>query len=118
MLLLRLSSDGMNRFDRSTGNGQAVRWCVMGGDVAGTPASFGVLGHPANFRAPQKMRIHPSDPYMVFAPVRDGEFSIDPGVPYLTRLRFVTIAGAPDAALMDRLWDDYAEPPEVSVSWR
>lgn len=108
--------DGVERFDRSTGNGQAGRWCVMSGSVAGTPAAFGALGHPSNFRAPQKLRIHPSDPYMAFAPVQDGDFSIAPGAsPYVTRLRVVTMPGSPDAELLDRLWNDYATPPEVLV---
>lgn len=110
-----LASDGVDRFDRTTGNGQGGRWCVMGGNVAGVPAAFGALGHPSNFGAPQKLRIHPSDPYMVFAPVRDGAFPIEPGAPYVTRLRFVTMAGLPDADLLDRLWNDYATPPEVIV---
>lgn len=110
-----LASDGVSRFDRRTGNHQPGRWCVMGGNVAGVPAALAVLGHPANFRAPQKLRIHPSDPYMVFAPVQDGDFSIEPGTPYVTRLRFVTMPGAPDGALLDRLWNDYATPPEVAV---
>jgi hypothetical protein len=109
------ASDGVARFDRSTGDGQAGRWCVMGGSVAGTPAAFGALGHPSNFRAPQKLRIHPSDPYMAFAPVQDGDFSIEAGRSYVTRLRFVTLPGAADAELFDRLWNDYATPPEVRV---
>ena len=113
-----LASDGINRFDRTTGNGQAGRWCVMSGSVAGMPAAFGALGHPSNFRAPQKLRVHPSDPYLAFSPVRDGAFSIDPGTPYVTRFRFVTMAGPPDEALLDRLWNDYATPPEVIVSPR
>ncbi|HEU5073264.1 MAG TPA: DUF6807 family protein, partial [Polyangiaceae bacterium] len=47
-----VASDGVDRFDRITGNGQAGRWCAMGGKVAGVPAAFGALGHPSNFRAP------------------------------------------------------------------
>lgn len=113
-----MASDGVDRFDRSTGNGRAGRWCVMQGSVAGASAAFGALGHPSNFRAPQKLRIHPSDPYMAFAPVQDGDFFIEPEASYVTRLRFVTIAGAATAELLDRLWQDYATPPEVIVTPR
>lgn len=113
-----MASDGVDRFDRATGNGQAGRWCVMQGSVGGVTAAFGALGHRSNFRAPQKLRIHPSDPYMAFAPVQDGDFSIAPGEPYVTRLRFVTIAGPAAPELLDRLSDDYESPPVVTVSFR
>jgi hypothetical protein len=31
----------------------------------------------------------------------------------VTRFRVVSIDGAPDAALFDALWDDYAAPSDV-----
>jgi hypothetical protein len=77
-----------------------------------------ILGHSANFRAPQKLRIHPLDPYLTFSPVKDGAFSIQPGVPYTSRFRFVSIDGAPDPALLDRLWGDFVSPSEVSLEPR
>ena len=110
-----IASDGSDRFDRTTGNGQSGRWCFMQGNVNGVTAAFGALGHSSNFRAPQKLRIHPSDPYMAFAPVRDGEFSITPGEAYETRLRIITIPGPADPALVERLWNDYDRPPQVTV---
>lgn len=102
--------------DRVAGDGQSGRWCFIGGSVGGNPVGFAALGHPSNFRAPQKMRIHPTDPYVAFAPVQDGPFTIEPGTPYVTRLRFVTTDGAPDAARFERLWNDYATPPTVTVT--
>jgi hypothetical protein len=51
---------------------------------------------------------------MAFAPVKDGPFTIQPGTPYVTRFRFITKDGPPDAALLDRLWKDYATPPLVT----
>jgi hypothetical protein len=59
------------------------------------------------------MRVHPTDPYVAFSPVKEGDFTIEPGTTYVTRFRFVSTDGAPDPALYDRLWDDYATPPEV-----
>lgn len=110
-----LASDGLNR---STGNGQSGRWCFVGGTLAGEVAGVAALGHPANFRGPQKMRIHDTLPYMTFAPVRDGDFTLEPATPYVTRFRYVTTDGPPDAALFDRLWNDYATPPTVAVTPR
>lgn len=108
-----LTSEGR---DRLAGDDHKGRWCFIGGNVGKSPVGYAALGHPDNFRAPQKMRIHPTDPYMAFAPVKEGPFTIEPGTPYVTRLRFVSTDGAPDAALLDRLWDDYATPPEVTVT--
>jgi hypothetical protein len=103
-----LASDGL---DRTSGDNHTGRWCFIGGNVGGKPVGVAALGHASNFRAPQKMRIHPNDPYMAFAPVKDGPFTIQPGTPYVTRFRFITKDGPPDAVLLDRLWNDYATPP-------
>lgn len=110
-----LASDSLNRI---SGNGQAGRWCFIGGTLSGEVAGMAALGHPSNFRGPQKMRIHDTLPYMTFAPVRDGDFTIEPATPYVTRFRYVTTDGTPDAALFDRLWNDYATPPQVTVTAR
>jgi hypothetical protein len=107
-----LTSEGL---DRTAGDGTAGRWCYIGGNVDGKPAGYAILGHPQNFRAPQPLRIHPTDPYATFSPVKDSGFSIAAGTPYVTRFRFVATDGAPDKALLDRLWNDFATPPKVTV---
>jgi hypothetical protein len=52
------------------------------------------------------------------APCQSGPFSIEPGQTFRGRYRFVAADGAADAALLDRLWKDYAEPPEVTLALR
>jgi hypothetical protein len=106
-----LTSEGK---DRGSGDGTTARWCYIGGRVDGKEAGYAVLGHPANFRAPQPMRINPTDPYFSFSPVKPGGFPIVQGKPYATRFRLVVVDGAPDKALFDRLWNDYATPPAVT----
>jgi hypothetical protein len=106
-----LTSEG---FDRISGDAKSARWVFIGGSVAGSPAGYAVLGHPGNFRAPQPMRLHPDEPYASISPPKAGAFSIEPGQDYVTRFRVVTIDGAPDAALFDALWDDYATPASVT----
>jgi hypothetical protein len=110
-----LSSEGL---DRSAADDNAGRWCFIGGSVRGKLAGYAGLGQPENFRAPQKLRVHPSDPYLAFAPTKDGAFAIEPGTPYITRFRFVSLDGAPEARLLDRLWNDYATPPDVALTER
>lgn len=108
-----LTSEGM---DRRNGHGTRARWCHIGGYVDGTLAGVGILGHPENFRFPQPMRIHPTEPFFNWAPSQTGDWAIQPGQPYVARYRFVVYDGAPDASQLDRLWNDYAYPPAVMVS--
>jgi hypothetical protein len=106
------TSEGL---DRARGDDQKGRWCYIGGKVDGAMVGFAMLGHPKNFRAPQKLRIHPKYPYMAFAPIKDGPFSIQPGEPYVTRFRIVSFDGPLDRELIDHLWRDYAMAAEVII---
>lgn len=108
-----LTSEGK---DRSNGHGTRARWAHVGGYVDGVLAGVGILGHPQNFRFPEPMRIHPTEPFFNWAPSQAGDWSIEPGRPHIARYRFVVHDGGPDAAELDRLWHDYAHPPEVTVS--
>ena len=108
-----LTSEGK---DRSTGHATRARWCHVGGRVGGRLAGLAILDHPRNFRSPQPMRIHPDDPFFNFAPPQLGKFEIAPGAPYVSRYRYVVADGPPDAAELERLWRDYADPPRVTVT--
>ena len=107
-----LTSEGK---DRLGGDDTRARWCAIFGNVDGAVAGIAAFGHPDNFRAPQPVRIHPDDPYFNFSPSKLGDWRIDPGKPYVSRYRFVAFDGAADAAELDRLWNDYANPPKVSI---
>jgi hypothetical protein len=107
-----LTSEGK---DRGSGDGTTARWCYIGGRVDGKEAGYAVLGHSSNFRSPQPMRINPTDPYFSFSPVKPSGFPIVEGKPYVSRFRFIVIDGAPDKALLERQWNDYVNPPKVTV---
>jgi hypothetical protein len=107
-----LSSEGK---DRSNGNETRGRWCHVGGQVDGRPAGVAILDHPSNFRHPQPMRMHPTEPFFCYAPSQEGDWRIEPGKPYTARYRFVVSDGPPDPKEIDRLWNDFAHPPEVVV---
>lgn len=106
------TSEGL---DRATGDNAKARWCAMAGLVDGVWAGFAVLGHPENFRAPQALRIHPKHPYVAFAPIKEGSFTIEPGQPYRTRFRIVSFDGPIDREGIERLWQDYANPVKARV---
>ncbi|MEX2216784.1 MAG: PmoA family protein [Phycisphaeraceae bacterium] len=107
-----ICADGKTRID---GHATKQTWVAMYGKIDGKACGIAVLGHPSNFRAPQMTRIHPTEPFFNFAPCAEGEFEIVPGKPYVSKYRYVTFDGEPDVKLIDRLWNDYAEPVEVKV---
>lgn len=107
-----LTSEGKTRKD---GNESRGRWCWMGGELPGGTAGMVILDHPQNFRHPQPMRLHPDEPFFCYAASRLGDWAIEPGKPLTMRYRIVAWDGAPDAAVFNRLWTDFAEPAVVSV---
>ena len=105
--------------ERLTGNFTTGHWCHMYGTVAPDSellAGTTIMGHPKNFRAPQPMRLHPKEPFFCFAPSQQGDWSIKPGESYTSRYRFFVFDGEPDKALIDSWWNDYANPPKVTVT--
>ena len=107
-----LTSEGKNV---SNGNETRGRWGHMGGEIDGKLHGIAILDDPKNFRHPQPMRLHPSEPFFCYAPQQLGDFAIEPGKPYTARYRFIVMDGAPDKELIERVWNDFAEPVEVKV---
>jgi hypothetical protein len=107
-----LTSEGKTR---ANGDTTRARWCYIGGVVNGANAGLAMLGHPANVRAPQPARMYADEPFLNFAPTHAGRLDLAVGRPFVARYRFVTLDGAPDIALIERLWRDYAEPARVEV---
>jgi hypothetical protein len=110
-----LTSNGEK--DRIKGHATRANWCYLGGDVGGKRGGVAILCHPENFRAPQPMRIHPTEPFFCYAPQQLGEMRIEPGKPYVSKYRFVVMDGEPAKERIDALWKVYAEPVEVAVDW-
>ncbi len=104
-----------NGDDRVKGDATKAKWTWLGGEVDGKPTGITVLIHPSNFRFPQPLRLNPKNPQICVAPSADGDWSIEPGQPYVSRYRLVIRDGKPDANEIGRLWNDYADPPKVDV---
>jgi len=105
-----LTSEGKTRVN---GHATKANWCEMNGKVKGETVGIGFFCHPSNFRAPEGMRIHDTEPFFNFVPCQGGDFEMRPGEPFVLRYRLFIHEGAASAQEMDRLWRDYAEPPEV-----
>lgn len=108
-----LTSEGRTRKD---GHATTADWCTMYGNVDGKPCSVGFLGHPSNFRAPQNMRIHPGEPFFNWAPSQAGDFSIEPGTPYVSRYRFIAVDGPLPAAAMNAAFAAYARDASLRLA--
>lgn len=102
-----LTSEGK---DRSNGHASTSKWVHISGNIGGKLSGISILSHPDNFRSPQPMRIHPTEPFFCYAPSQAGDFEIRPGKEYIARYRFIVYDGAPEAAFISRMWDDYAHP--------
>jgi Family of unknown function (DUF6807) len=107
-----LTGEGKHRVD---GNHTRPRWVDLSGEVDGKIAGAAVLDHPGNFRYPQPVRLHPNMPYFSFSPPVLGDFEIAPGQTYTSRYRLIVHDGRPDPALIERLWNDFADPPTVRI---
>lgn len=107
-----LTSEGKTRKD---GNFTRGRWCWMGGLVDGQLVGMAVLAHPTNVRMPQPLRLHPSEPFLCFAPSQIGDWRITPDEPLVQRYRIIVADGEPDAATIERRWQAYANEPIVTV---
>ena len=107
-----LTSEGKTR---ANGNFTRGRWCWMGGLVDGQLVGMVVLSHPTNVRMPQPLRLHPSEPFLCFAPSQIGDWRITPDEPLVQRYRIIVADGEPDAAAIERRWQAYANEPIVTV---
>ena len=110
---LVLTSNGET--DREKAHATRANWCYMGGKFKDKQSGLAILCHPSNFRAPQPMRVHPTEPFFNYAPQQGGDMEITPGKPYISKYRLVVFDGLPNKQELDRLWNDYATPPTVTL---
>lgn len=108
-----LTSEGKGRID---GHATKAKWVLATGKIGGAEASVGFLCHPSNFRHPQPLRIHPDEPFFNWAVPQGGDFSIEPGKPYIARYRFIVADGRLTADRMNAEWSAYGEPSKATLS--
>ncbi len=104
-----------NGDDRLKGDSTKGKRAHIGGEVDGQATGIAVLLHPDNFRFPQPLRLNPKNPQLCIVPSQDGDRSIEPGNPYVSKYRFIVFDGVADAAMLDGAWKCYAEPLKVVV---
>lgn len=109
-----LTSEGET--DRVKAHTQKVRWLHLGGPVDGVWTGLAMMDHPENFRSPQPVRVGEAEPFFCFSPSQGGDWSIEPGKPYVARYRFVVMDGEPKAAKLDAYWTGHATKAGVTIS--
>jgi hypothetical protein len=97
-----LTSEGIRD---TSANNTAAKWVSVSGLINQKPASVTVIGHPSNYRYPQKIRVHPDMPYWVFSPVIDKGFFIPPSGTYSAGYRYLITNQDPSSALINALID-------------
>ena len=78
---------------RKEGNHTRPTWVRMQGEIDGELCGVVAIQDPSNFRYPQWVRLHPSKPYFVFAPMVEEPFEIKPSEDYVTRTKWVVFDG-------------------------
>jgi hypothetical protein len=101
-----LTASGLT--DRLKVNTSKEAWCWVGGKVDGETCGVAIFCHPSNFRAPQPVRVHPTEPFFCYAPQQGGAMAIEPGKPYVARYRLIVADGEPDKAVLGKLATEYA----------
>jgi hypothetical protein len=113
-----LTSEGKNRKD---GNGTRARWCDTFGRIGDNWEGVTFFSNPKNFRHPEPMRLWPEPTnylFFNFCPSVAGPWEMKPGEDHVFRYRWYVHEGKPEVGEIERIWQDYAEPPQVKVEFR
>ncbi len=95
--------------DRTKIDGSRPTWTWLGGPVNGADCGVYLLDHPKNFRFPQPVRVHPSEPFVCFAPPRLGGMKISPGETHISRHRLILVDGPPSPEAATLWQSEYAK---------
>lgn len=117
---IMVTSEGKNRPEI---DGTTARWIFVTGTCVGNERSgFLLLAHPENYSAPEPLRIWDEkanggrgDAFVNFAPTKNKDWQLMPGKEYHLRYRICTYDGEMTAAEANRLWYDFAYPPNVNI---
>lgn len=109
-----LTSEGKTR---ENAHGTRARWCDASGKIDDWEGVT-FYSHPENFQHPEPMRIWPPDMrdvFFNFCPSQATDWEMAPGVDHVSRYRMYVHEGKITVAAAERIWQDYAEPPKVTI---
>jgi hypothetical protein len=102
--------------NRVTGNESHARWCWIGGAAQSVEGGDGIAGvillaHPSNFRFPEPMRIHPTEPFFCWSPQQAGDFTLPPRGVHAMRYRILVADGTHDPKTIEQEWLEWSREP-------
>jgi hypothetical protein len=114
-----LTSEGKTRPEI---DGSTARWVYVTGETKTGRSGLLFLGYPANYNAPEPLRIWDGqanngrgDVFINFAPTKTKDWELKPGEKYALKYRLVSYEGEMTAERANQLWNDFAFPPEVEI---
>ena len=115
-----ITSEGYNRAEADT---TRARWTNVGGSFTeSTISGIVFLSHPSNRDHPEPMRVWPldsnegrGDVFFEFCPIRHNSWGLEPGKTYRQKYRMLVYDGKIDSLTIERIWNDFAFPPEVKI---
>lgn len=113
-----LTSEGNTRKDA---DGSKARWVIVQGSLGQDYGGAVMMSYPANYNYPEPLRIWPEnimpdgDVYANFSPIKDMDWTLEPGRDYVLKYRFLVFNGKFDQKKAEAAWRHFAHPPEISV---
>ncbi len=114
-----LTSEGKNK---ENGNATRARWCDVNGVSEFGNSGVLFITHPSNYNYPEPIRIWPvgankgkENVFFNFNPAMDRDWVLEPGKDYQLRYRMYVYDGKIDANVAEKLWQDFTDPPKVSI---
>ena len=116
-----LTSEG---FDKSNGNATRARWCDVRGVSSSGESGIVFMTHPSNYNFPEQLRIWPTgsnnnkeNVFFNFNPAQEQDWVLQPGQNYSLHYRMLVYDGQYSPAEMERYWQDFAHPPQVTTTF-
>ena len=109
--------------DRKTIDNTTSRWIYTTGTCGENGKSgFLMMSHPTNYTFPEPLRIwdentngKKNNAFVNFAATKLNDWNLESGKTYNLRYRVLTYDGDMTPERAERLWNDFATPPTVSV---
>jgi hypothetical protein len=95
-----------------------ARWVIVSGRAQGQRDSVLMMSHPGNIHHPEGMRCWGRNRrvFLGWCPGKRKAFVMAPGKKYVFRYRWHVSQGLLPAKQAERLWQDFADPPAVTMS--
>ncbi|MBK1835611.1 PmoA family protein [Roseibacillus ishigakijimensis] len=101
-----LTSEGK---DREDGHATRARWVrYTGPDNSGEDTSVVLMNAPTNHDHPQRVRIHPQEPFFCYTPQQENAWELKKGEPVTMAYRILVYAGTPSPDELEEQWRRFA----------